>query len=122
MKKADIILLIIVLLLGGVGTVLLIQNNEKAGFVSVVVEGEETERYSLNEDRDIIITTRENGENLLRIENGRVKMISANCPNQDCVNHNEIMNTNESIICLPHKIAITICGENNIEIPDGIVY
>jgi len=38
-------------------------------------------------------------------------MISADCPNQDCVLHKEISQSNESIVCLPHKVVVTVIKE-----------
>lgn len=122
MRKADGILLIVVLLLGVVGCIIIYFFHPKASVVSIVVNGEEIQSCSLSDNREILIETGENGKNLLRIEDGKVKMISANCPNQDCVNHKEIMYGNESIVCLPHKIAVIIKEASQNDAPDTIVY
>lgn len=122
MKKADVILLTIVFLLGSVGCIAILLYKPKASVVSVVIDGEEMQSYSLWENREILIETGENGENLLRIEDGKVKMISANCPNQDCVNHKEIMSGNESIVCLPHRVAVIIKVSSADNATDTIVY
>ena len=122
MKKADVILFIVVLLFGAMGCIVIYLFHPKASVVSIVVDGEEIESCSLWENREILIETAENGENLLRIEGGKVKMVSANCPNQDCVNHKEIMTGNESIVCLPHKVAVIIKETSGDGVPDTIVY
>ena len=57
--------------------------------------------------------------NTLKIENHTATIISANCRDQLCVYHKSISSPGESIICLPHKLSITIIGGNE-SVPDGI--
>lgn len=110
MKKADIILLAIILIVGFIGISLYFITGKKAEYISVNVDGEMIGVYSLYEDREIPIHSG-NGENVLQIQNGTARMISADCPNQDCVLHKEISQSNESIVCLPHKVVITVIKE-----------
>ena len=42
--------------------------------------------------------------NTLRVEAGRLRMVSANCPDQTCVHMG--WSTGQPIICLPHKLMI----------------
>jgi hypothetical protein len=51
--------------------------------------------------------------NLLSIVEGRVTMQAADCRDQICVHHIPISGSNESIICLPHKLVITVTGEQD---------
>ena len=111
MKKADIILLSVILILGIAGVVVLVFVSKPATYVSVTIDGEVFGTFDLSKDREVLIVTVHGGENLLQIQDGSAKMLSANCPNQDCVRHNEISQSNESIICLPHKIAVTVVAE-----------
>lgn len=51
--------------------------------------------------------------NLLCItEDGKVRMESADCKDQICVHHKPISDSRESIICLPHKLAVEITGDS----------
>ncbi len=108
MKKADVILLGVLLIIGITGCVIWYVLSTKGASVNVIVDGEETACYSLQSDGEYLIETENGGENLLRIDNGYVSVISANCPNRDCVHHKAISLSNESIVCLPHKVTITI--------------
>lgn len=108
MKRADVILFVILLLIGIAGCALLLLFRSEGSFVSVMVDGKETVNYPLQKDGEYLIVSEDGGENLLCIENGYVRVSSANCPNQDCVQHKAISSSNESIICLPHKVVITI--------------
>lgn len=42
--------------------------------------------------------------NTVEIKNGKVRVSSADCKNQICVNHKPISKKGESIICLPTKV------------------
>lgn len=48
--------------------------------------------------------------NTVRAERGRIRMLSADCPDKICVNQGWIDNGAVPIVCLPHKITIEIKG------------
>ncbi|MGF7001674.1 hypothetical protein M2149_000044 [Lachnospiraceae bacterium PFB1-21] len=105
LNRYDVILiLVIVLVAGGIfaGTVFAAK---AGGQVRIQVEGKETGTYSLKTDQEVQIL---GGENTLRIKDGQAKMITATCPDHLCVNHKPISKNGESIICLPHKVVVTV--------------
>ena len=53
--------------------------------------------------------------NLLAIDGERVWMQAGDCPDQICVHHIPISGAGESIICLPHKLAVEITGGTDAE-------
>ena len=58
--------------------------------------------------------------NLLLIENGKVYVKSATCPDGICVGHRPIFRNGESIICLPNRVVITVIIDNDASAPDVI--
>jgi len=46
--------------------------------------------------------------NRFKIENGKVRMVWANCSNQDCIRQGTINDGSKAIICLPNKVVIEI--------------
>jgi len=52
----------------------------------------------------------EGGYNLIEVERGRIRVAEADCPDQVCVRHGAVQYAGESIVCLPHKLVITIEG------------
>lgn len=107
MKKQDIILIASLLLIAvavGLGFYLLAKNGEKA---VVTLDGTVILEQPLQEDCRMPIRS-ENGENVLQIENGKVRIAEADCRDQICVNHKEISKTGESIVCLPHGLVVEI--------------
>ena len=73
--------------------------------------------YPLDVPREITLACG-NGTNVLRIENGSASVIAADCPDQYCVRHKLIRKEGESIICLPHRLVITVEGGDAREIDD----
>ena len=76
--------------------------------------------YSLSEDREVLIGTKESGGyNLLKIESGRVHITEADCPDRSCTRSLAIDRRGGSIICLPHRLVLRIIdGEGGI--PDAV--
>ncbi len=119
LRKWDIILITAALLAAG-GFLLCINVFSTAGEYAVVeVNGETVVQLSLAEDTVYDIEIENEVTNTLKIENGEAKMISADCPDKICVNHRSISKNNESIICLPNKVIITIVSDAESDI-DGV--
>ena len=121
MKKADVILLCVLLIIGITGCIIFMISSHKGVYVTVAVNGEKVATYSLRKDGEYLIKTENGAENLLCIEGESASVVSANCPNQDCVRHKAITAANEYIVCLPHKLLIFVCDNNNSDIPDAYV-
>ena len=47
-------------------------------------------------------------------------MLDASCPDQLCVDQNEISFDKESIICLPNKVVLTVISDTESDV-DGII-
>lgn len=107
LKRNDLIL-IITLLITAVISFFLIQSMKKVGgTVSVLRDNQEIYNLPLNQDLNIMIES--NGQyNELIIQDRKVWIESANCSNQICVRHPKIRYSGETIICLPHRLVITI--------------
>ena len=78
---------------------------------AVIVEqdGRETARYALTKDRTVKIEGAA-GYNILVIEGGEVWLSEADCPNLLCVKTGKIRYAGQSIVCLPHRLAVRIVG------------
>lgn len=61
----------------------------------------------LSEDGQVTVATAE-GKNTIVVEGGKVRVESADCPNQDCVHQGEISQAGQQIVCLPHKLVVSI--------------
>ncbi len=110
-KKKDIVFIVVVLLLAGVTAIFFCLNGGETGkLVRIVIDGREYGNYSIEESQRIEISN-DYGENRIVIENYEVFMEHADCPDQYCVNHKAISKTNETIVCLPHRLVVELHGE-----------
>lgn len=110
MKKKDLVLLLsIVAAAVVIAFCLRLANASDGTEVVVSVDGEVFGTYSLFEDRVIEV---ENvfGYNRLVIAGGKAYMEAADCPDKYCMHYKPISKTNESIICLPHRLVVRVAG------------
>lgn len=105
MKKNDIILIsaILVLILAAFLAVNLLKKD--GAFVIVRVDGNEVERYDLSENGEYELN---GGTNVLRIQDGKAFMVSADCPDHLCVNQGKVDQSGETITCLPNRLTVTV--------------
>lgn len=75
--------------------------------VLVTVDGVEYGTYSLYKETSFDVIN-EYGTNTIVISGGKVQVIEADCPDQICVEHAPISTTDETIVCLPHKLVVEI--------------
>lgn len=76
--------------------------------VIVTVGSIEYARLPLDQDAELLITAAEGETNLLVIEDGTARISEANCSNQVCVQTGRISEEGELIVCLPHKVVVSI--------------
>lgn len=120
MKKRDGYLLVFFLAAAAVMAFFMKVRGKDAGErVVVTIDGAVMGEYRLSEDRTIDV---ENafGVNRIVIKNGSAYMEAADCPDKYCITYQPISKTNESIICLPHRLVVQVEGAEDGEI-DGIV-
>lgn len=78
--------------------------------VTVSVDGKHYGTYPLHTDLTLSIRTGDAGdqENVLVIRDGKAYVESATCPDGICAAHKPISREGESIVCLPHRVVITV--------------
>lgn len=115
-KKNDKILIIAVLVLALIGGIVLLFTQKSAtadGIVVVTIAGEEYGQFPLDENIVEKIELPDGSYNILAIKDGKADITEASCPDGICVRHRKISKTNQTIVCLPNKVIITI--ENGAE-------
>ena len=94
---------VLILLVAGV----IIGNVMPAGNVVINIDNKEYETISLKENERVVIDN-EYGKNVIIIRDEQVFVESADCPDKTCVKQGKIMKTGQSIVCLPHRLTVTI--------------
>lgn len=112
MKRNDIILAAAAAAFAG--GLLLLQNWRTRtlvpGDVVIYQEKEKTASYPLNKDIQIELVGADGGRNRLMIRSGQAWIEEADCPDGLCVRQGKIEKSGQSIICLPHRLVVTIEG------------
>jgi len=117
LKKNDIILILVFTLMAGALYFTYNINKEDGdAMVVVTVDGEEYGKYPLNENQTVKISEDQQNFNILKIENGKAKIESANCHNQNCVKAQKISSEGQMIACLPHKMLVTIVSKRKSDL------
>lgn len=70
----------------------------------------------VSEPYEFDIETEDGGYNRVRVEQGRIAVIEADCPNNDCVRQGYINNDAVPIVCLPHRLSITIVSSEDNDV------
>ena len=82
----------------------------EGGYVEVEQSGSIIATYSLAIDGEYSLN---GGTNILVIEGGVAYLKDASCPDKTCVKTGKIHYVNQSIICLPNEISITVRGNSD---------
>ena len=108
--RNDLIFIVALLLIVALAGLAIYFLRGEGNAVTVTVDGKPLATYSLSEDRTVeILTGEDNGElNLLIIKDGKAYVETATCPDGICAAHKPISRDGESIVCLPHKVVITV--------------
>lgn len=109
-KRGDFILLFSLLITGA--AIFLIQSGhrEHGDMVEISIDGRRYALYPVSGER--IIDIGDTFHNRLVIKENKVYMESADCKDQYCVAHKPISRTGETIICLPHRLVVTIISSD----------
>ncbi|MFI3115669.1 MAG: NusG domain II-containing protein [Clostridia bacterium] len=106
-KKADIIYissLICVCIASSIALYFGNKNSDITDKVVVEADGIIYGTYSLHENQKVEIN--DIGTNLLVIEDGKVYMESADCPDKICVAHHALTSNLGVIACLPNRVIV----------------
>lgn len=106
--KNDILIALTFIGIAVVGIVLLSLFRSEGDYAVVSIDGHETQRYALSTDTEKDIVTAGGKVNRLVIEDGKAYISYADCPDKICVSHRKISKEGETIVCLPHKVVVSI--------------
>ena len=81
----------------------------------------EIDLKSVKEPYEFEIKTNDGHSNTVRVEYDKIAIVDADCADKVCVNTGYISNSIVPIVCLPHKLSITIEDKDKENDFDGIV-
>ena len=107
--RNDVLLIAVLAVLGGALALFLWCTRQAGGTVTVQVDGEIIMELPLDKDAQVVLGEGEH-TNTLMIENGTARVVEASCPDQVCVRQGAVQYEGESIVCLPHRLIVTVEG------------
>ena len=115
-KKGDFLifgLIIVVVITAAIG---FYRTPLAASTVTIYVDSREYATYTISEgyEKEIIVKT-DYGYNQVTLDSGTVAISDSDCPNYDCVQMGTISQAGDMLICLPHKLMITLEGGDSID-------
>lgn len=121
--RNDIILILALLIVAVLGGIYLFLFRENGDMVRVTINGESYGVYPLSQDIVEDIYTGENDSQLNRlvIREGKAFVETATCPDGICAAHRSISRNGESIVCLPHRVVISVETAERVDTPDIVV-
>ena len=108
-NRNDMLLAAVLLLLGGALALFLRLTRQAGETVTVQIDGKTVMELPLRRDTQIVLGEGDH-TNTLVIRDGKARVAEASCPDKICVGHGAIQYAGESIVCLPHKLVITVQG------------
>ena len=108
-RKNDIILIAALLVLAGAALLYVRLTRSAGGTVRVALNGNVVAQLPLWADCTRVFES-ERGSNTVVIRDGGVSVTEADCPDKVCVDQGVIRYNGESIVCLPHKLVVTVVG------------
>ncbi len=109
-KRGDIGLLSALLLLAATLFVFHFAAPKSEGMaVQITVDNQPVATLSLSEDTTYTVKS-ETGFNVVVVKDGKAFVSDADCKNHICQKSRTIARTGESIVCLPHKMTVTVIG------------
>lgn len=119
MKKSDLWLLAILCILSvALFAGYRLAFPHRGAFVTVTVNGEIHQTLPLQQDTSLDISGSEGGFNHLEIKDGTAYITDADCPDKLCVHQKAIQNQGETLVCLPHRVIVSISSQKEHSLDD----
>lgn len=104
--KIIIIIAVLIFAVGIAGSIVVLNAPKKN---TVIIKSDGKIMYTLDlsrePDRTFEIKT-DRGENTVEIKDGKIRVLSADCPDKTCVRMGWLESSAMPIVCLPHKLVI----------------
>ena len=93
-----------------ISLIFIFANYRKGGrFALITSDGEAIEKIDLQTSPDRTILVKNSlGSNTIIVKNGKISVIDADCPDKKCVSMGELESVITPIVCLPHKLIISL--------------
>lgn len=118
-RKNDIIVIGVIIALTALIFFLINCFSSNGNKVIIEQDAKQIATLDINENQEYNIYDKDgNICNTVIISGGQASMKYANCKDKICVNHSKISKNNESIICLPNKVIVTVVSDKGSDVDE----
>lgn len=89
-----------------------------AALAQITSGGRVVKTVNLNENQQFPITTEGGGENIITVQNGKIAVTEANCPDHYCMKRG-FCASGTDIVCLPNQLVIHFLQEPTVDAAAG---
>jgi hypothetical protein len=114
-RRMDGALIIILMIAALIAALAVYLTHDKGSTAVVKVDGSVLYEFSLSEDVGLTVDGYMGGTNRIVIQDGKVSVTEADCPDALCVKTGSISRAGETIVCLPHRVVVEIKGTGSID-------
>ena len=88
--------------------------SEAATHAEIISDGQLMHTVDLHIDREIHIHTDRGGSNTITVQDGKIGVTEANCPDHYCMDRG-MCDRGTQIVCLPNKLIIRFVGQQAVD-------
>ena len=101
------------------GLILVMAGHRSGEIAEITVDGEVIRTVDLSESCEFDIDLGDGEFNQIRVEDGKIAVIDASCPDKLCVRRGYISGGGIPIVCLPHRLTVEITGNSGVDAVTG---
>lgn len=115
-NKFWIIIFAVIFIISAIGSLAIFKFQGKGNIACIYQDGELIKQINLDTvttPYQFTVNYGNSGYNTVSVENGRISVIDASCPDHVCINTGWISDGAIPIVCLPNKLTIQMDTETN---------
>ncbi|MFR6291662.1 MAG: NusG domain II-containing protein [Peptococcaceae bacterium] len=119
-QKCICLILCGVILLLGIAGCFWITRPAENNTVAVIQDGVILHTFDLSDTEDTVFQVESPyGVNEIQVQDGTIRTLSADCPDQTCVRMGALSPTGLPIVCLPHRLVIQYTEHTETDVVTG---
>ena len=112
MKKRDLIFIASAVIVCAVLFAVNRIGKKEGDTVLIYVDSKLYAALPLNENAEKEVNS---GTNIVKIENGEVYMVYADCPDKLCIKQGKISDSSRDIVCLPNRVTVKVTKKSETD-------
>lgn len=123
MKKLDYVVIITLIAVSLLSSGIILYSSARSKYASQYIEisigGELYKKIPFSSSTEETMDVKTDlGENRIRISEGKVQILDADCPDKVCIRDGAISKPGQALVCLPNQLVIEIKGVKSNETDD----